>query len=378
MKRSCLWIGLAITFLMGCTSVTPTELPPTATRPVPTSPAAGTVLWTFQTGDAVWSSPTVTDGVVYFGSDDKSVYAIDTTTQKLRWKFTTGGIVRSHPAATEGVVYVSSDDGTLHALDIATGTEKWKADLGSANIPARGELGSGYDYQQSSPAVANGMVYVGSGAGEVDAFDALTGQRIWQFMATSRVRSSPTVVDGTLFIGDGNSNLYALNARTGTELWKAQGCDNPTPAVSNGLVYCGGRGTVEERAWDARTGELRWQFSVGNSWVDSSARVVDGVLYVGSSDAASLFALDSATGGLKWRFNVRGYAWCSPAISNGVVYIGSYSLGGDAGFYAVDAKTGQPKWTLTVSKGVVSSPTIAAGVVYFGGIDGKLYAVRAR
>ena len=89
-----------------------------------------------------------------------------------------------------------------------------------------------------------------------------------------------------------------------------------------------------------------------------------------------LFALDPATGGMKWRYSVRGYAWCSPAVSNGVVYIGAYSLGsGEAGFYALDAKTGQPNWTLTVENGVVSSPTIADGVIYFGGMDGKLYAV---
>jgi outer membrane protein assembly factor BamB len=365
--------GLAISSCKPAAAPEPGPTPTLMASPTP-QPAPGSVLWTFETGDAIWSSPTVSAGVIYFGSDDKSVYSIDTTTHKLRWKFATGGLVRSRPAIAGGVVYVSSDDGVLYALDATSGTEKWQADLGSASMPVRGALSSGWDYQQSSPAVADGIVYVGSSAAEVDAFDTVTGQRIWQFMTTSRVRSSPTVVDGTLFIGDGNGYLYALNARTGSQIWKTQGCDYPTPAVSGGLVYCGSRSTYE-RAWDAGTGEQRWQFSFGRSWVESSARVVDGVLYVGSSDVASLFALDPSTGELKWSYNVRGYAWCSPAVSNGVVYIGAYSLGGEAGFYALDAKTGQPKWTLTVENGIVSSPTITNGVIYFGGMDGKLYAV---
>ena len=371
-------IVLAGLILTGCENSMAGKASPVSTPTVPavsTAPAPGSVLWTFQTGDAIWSSPEVSDGVVYFGSDDKSVYAIDTTTHELRWKFVTGGIVRSHPAIAGGVVYVSSDDGMIHALEASSGIEKWKADLGSANIPARRDLGSAYDYQQSSPAVADGMIYVGSGAAEVDAFDVITGKRIWQFKTSSRVRSSPTVIDGRVFIGDGSGYLHALNAKTGVELWSAQGCDIPTPAVSGDLVYCGSRGTFEERAWEVVTGELRWQFPMGRTSVDSSARIADGTLYVGSSDAATLFALDSATGVLKWRYSVKGYAWCSPAVSNGVVYIGAYSLGSEAGFYAVDGKTGRSIWTLTVEQGVVSSPTIADGVIYFGGMDGILYAV---
>lgn len=359
-------ILLAGPALTGCSGAKPTQA----------LSAPGAVLWTFQTGEAVWSPPTVSDEVVYFGSDDKSAYAVDLHTHQLRWKFATGGIVRSRPAVADGVVFVSSDDGVLHALDAAAGTEKWQADLGSARMPVRGELGSGYDYQQSSPVVADEVVYVGSGSGEVDAFKAATGERLWQFMATTRVRSSPAVADGKLYIGDGNGNLYALDAATGVELWKAQGCDNPTPAVANGLVYCGSRGTLQEQAWDAATGEQRWQFAVGHSWIESSARIADGTLFVGSSDAATLFALDPQTGELKWRFGLIGDAWCSPAIANGVVYIGGYSSGADSDFYAVDATTGKLNWKLSIRNGVVSSPTVVDGIVYFGGMDGNLYAVQ--
>jgi eukaryotic-like serine/threonine-protein kinase len=70
----------------------------------------GTQQWRFQTGSSVTSSPTVVNGVVYVGSDDSNLYALETTSGKLRWRFPTSGLVRSSPAVANGVVYVGSDD----------------------------------------------------------------------------------------------------------------------------------------------------------------------------------------------------------------------------------------------------------------------------
>ncbi len=53
------------------------------------------ILWTFPTQGEIWSSPAVKDGIVYFGSDDQSVYAVSVKTQKLKWQFPTEAIVRS-------------------------------------------------------------------------------------------------------------------------------------------------------------------------------------------------------------------------------------------------------------------------------------------
>ncbi len=82
--------------------------------------------WKFKTGDVVYSSPAVVDGVVYFGSDDNHLYAIDIKTGEEKWKFETGAEVWSSPAVVDGVVYFGSDDNHLYAVDIKTGEEKWK------------------------------------------------------------------------------------------------------------------------------------------------------------------------------------------------------------------------------------------------------------
>ena len=66
--------------------------------------------WSFPTGGQIWSSPVVSGRVVYFGSDDKKVYAVDASTGTIKWSYSTGDLVRSSPAVVGGVVYIGSDD----------------------------------------------------------------------------------------------------------------------------------------------------------------------------------------------------------------------------------------------------------------------------
>ena len=68
----------------------------------------------------------------------------------------------------------------------------------------------------------------------------------------------------------------------------------------------------------------------------------------------------------------------SPALVNGIVYVGGYSIG----LFALDASTGTLKWNYITGSGsypngVVSSPAVANGVVYVGSYDHKLYALDA-
>lgn len=372
---------LACLGLSACGSpatASPTASPTPVPSPTPIPAPAGTILWSFQTGNAIWSTPTLSDGVIYFGSDDGSLYALDTETHQPVWKFAAGGIIRSRPAILEGVVYASSDDGVLHALDISTGAEKWQASIGSAHVRTGGpyDTGSAYDYRQSSPTVADGVIYVGSGTGELFAIEAASGKQLWSFQAPSRIRSAAAVAEGMVYIGDSNGQLHALDAKTGAEIWNQPGCDVPSPAVAGGSVFCGGRGTHEVHARDAATGELKWKFPIGYSWVDSSPVIVEDSLYIGSSDASKLFAVNASTGELKWSFPTKGYAWCTPTFADGTVYIGSYNMGVDGRFYAVDAANGQEKWSLPIPNGIVGSAVVDEGVIYFGGVDGNLYAVK--
>ena len=71
----------------------------------------------------VWSSPAVVNGVVYIGSDDDNVYALNATSGIQLWNYTTGDQVYSSPAVVSGVVYVGSDDDNVYALNATDGEQ---------------------------------------------------------------------------------------------------------------------------------------------------------------------------------------------------------------------------------------------------------------
>jgi len=142
------------------------------------------------------------------------------------WRFPTDAEVRSSPAVVNGVVYVGSADNNTYALNGATGEKIW-------NFSTRSQIGS-------SPAVVGGVVYFGSYVGGVYALNATTGLRIWQ-QDIGGVSSSPVVVDGVVYIGSGNNRVYAFNATTGAQMWSffARGEVSSSPAVADGIVYVG-------------------------------------------------------------------------------------------------------------------------------------------
>ena len=81
-----------------------------------TSAAAATVLWQYETGGRVQSTPAYEAGTVVVGSEDHSVYAIDALTGEGKWSYETGDDVDSSPliANVAGALTVLvGSDGTL-------------------------------------------------------------------------------------------------------------------------------------------------------------------------------------------------------------------------------------------------------------------------
>ena len=62
----------------------------------------------------------------------------------------------------------------------------------------------------SSPAVANGVIYIGSGDDSVYALNAATGAKLWSYHTGNQVFSSPTVANGVVYVGSGDGNMYAF------------------------------------------------------------------------------------------------------------------------------------------------------------------------
>src|SRR5512138_3698435 len=87
-----------------------------------TGPTSNQTLWVFSTNGKVWSSPIVANGIVYFGSLDHHVYAVDAKNGSKIWDFATGGQVFPSPAYYNNAIYIGSDDHNFYALDALNGS----------------------------------------------------------------------------------------------------------------------------------------------------------------------------------------------------------------------------------------------------------------
>src|SRR5439155_26832521 len=87
------------------------------------------------TGGVVISSPAITDdGLVIFGSHDKSIYAADAG-GKVVWRHPTGDLIWSSPAlGPGGVVYAGGDDDKVYALDVKDGALRWSFTTGPCRV----------------------------------------------------------------------------------------------------------------------------------------------------------------------------------------------------------------------------------------------------
>ncbi len=200
----------------------------------------------------------------------------------LNWKhsFNSGDIAVAN-GAVYGFELVGSAD-NVYALNATTGSLLWKYST-VGNIHG------------SSPAVANGVVYVGSGDANVYALNASTGALIWKYTTGRYIDSAPAVANGVVYIASGDGYLYALNAGTGALIWKSNigTYVGYPPAVANGMIYVGADDDTVH-ALDAATGVPRWSYSTHGSF-DGSPVVVNGVVYAGCDDR-SIYALDATTG----------------------------------------------------------------------------------
>lgn len=325
-------------------------------------PTMNQTLWTFDTIYDIWGpSPAVVDGVLYIsGGFGPWLYAINATTGELVWNFTRATWISSSPAVAYGMVYFGGFDTNVTALNATTGEVVW-------NYTTGGYLAA------SSPAVADGIVYIGGGYGKgVFALNATTGDKIWNYTTEGEVHSSPAVADGIVYIGSYDDNVYAFNATTGEKIWNYTTKSDvySSPAVANGVVYIGSN-DKNVYALNATTGEKIWNYTTGFSVVSSPA-VANGVVYVGSWDG-NIYALNATTGTQIWNFTTGGAVSSCPAISsNGIVYIGA----GDNKTYALNAQTGELVWSYQAGGDIWASPAIADGVLYMASrYEGTIYAI---
>lgn len=355
--------------------------------------------WQAQLGDIVdVSSPTIVNGVVYIATVDGTLWAYpaDGCGQSFcdtpLWQSTNLAQIRDTPTVANGVVYVgsqtdeNSNDGKLNAFS-AEGCGQsvcaplWQGDAGPDSI------------LESSPTVADGVVYVGAFDGKLYAFNAdgcgqTLCQPLWTGQTGGSIESTPTVYKGMVFVGSDDGKLYAFKAggcrKTACKPKWTGALDSPvfssSPAIANGLVYIAGQhelAAFHAKGCGAKQCSPVWQASDDNEFFNASPAVSGGLLYIPWATGLAVYDTNGCgqqTCDKLWQLFGDGFQAAvvsSPTVANGVVYAGrntgevlAWKAGSCGDIICHNIWSGQ-----TQDQIVSSSPTVVNGKLYIGSAD---------
>jgi len=352
----------------------------------------------------VMAPPVEADGRVYVMDGDTTVSAIDAGSGQVVWRTqlparskrdrdTFGGGV----AYSGGKVFVTSGARYLAQLDAATGAINWKQDVDSPI--------------HAAPTVANGRVFAVTTDDVLLAFDAATGQQIWNYQALVEPArllraSSPAVTGDTVVAAFASGEVVALRAENGNDLWdQALSLTSRInalseirdvagrPVIYKGDVYAASHSGVFA-AIDMRSGVPRWTLpvaSIATPWPAGD------VVYI-VSQAGEVMCVSRESGSVYWiqdlNANVplakerKGFGvgklrigggsaklrplWTGPILASDKLVLASSS----GAMVALNPKTGAVLQTGSVGGPVLISPIAANGTIYFVTDKADLIAVR--
>jgi outer membrane protein assembly factor BamB len=344
-------------------------------------PSNLTIVWKFPTKGAVMSSPSISNGVVYVGSQDHRVYAIDQWSGEKIWTFTTGGTIESSAAVADDKVFIGSDDGYFYCLNAQTGNLVWRQFV-NGDLP----ITSGAAVMlRSSPAVVGNTVYIGSVDGNLYAFDTDKGALRWKFETEGIITSSPTVSEGAVYVTSEEPAagvLYKLDSASGGQIWKKQleyeqqftgGSDmQGTPTVAAGIVFA----STNLRTFygiDAETGDTVWTFSnpVATEFIVSAPIYLEGKLFI--IDKYDIACLNATTGDKIWSSYSGDELYVSPSYADNQLYVAT----SQRRIFIINATDGSKALAYTMPSATWSSPTPCDGRLFIGCNDWNVYSLTA-
>jgi len=326
---------------------------------IPTDPEVEWTLREINTGDhtAAKASPVgLPGGDVVVPGDNREIRRV-TPEGEVVWQSTvdeTSRGIHGTPAVANGVVYIGAYDGALYSFDLESGERYWRTKLGDA-------IGS-------SPGYHDGVVYIAveyyDPSGAMFGVDAVTGEAVWEDDRVTNHPHSTCAIDreaGRLVVGSNDGYLYAWSYPDLDYQWRFE-TDDPIKgpvATHDGSAFFGSWDeTVYRVALDDGTEE--WAFEPdGLVMSGPSIETATDTLYVGCHDS-HLYALDVADGSEQWRFDTRGSLIGCPTVTSEHVLVGSH----DHHFYAVEKATGEEVWSIETVGDASSTPLVTDDGVY--------------
>lgn len=244
------------------------------------------------------SAPVIVDGIIYIGSPDGHIYALDQKSGNEFWRYKTGAPVLSIPAVQDGLLISGSMDHHVYGIDLKSGTLIWKHNTGQQVI--------------SNPVLYNDFVVIGSRSADLLILNKFTGDKVWSyFYWFSWVESSASIYNDSFYIGSSDLQLIkAFNPLDGSLLWSADVGGSPwaTPAVTDSTIYSGVFGNssyiIDHRggfvALDRNDGHIKWRFNMSKQ----SGTPIYGV--VSSAVIAEEIVAFGGLNGIVYGFNLKG------------------------------------------------------------------------
>jgi outer membrane protein assembly factor BamB len=316
-------------------------------------------VWEFQAGGDIKSSPIVAYGLVFFGSKDKNIYAVDATTGHIRWIFKTGKSITTSPIAAGGIVYVASNDKNVYAIDAQTGQKHWQFSTGKDIC--------------STPAAGHGLVIFGCKDKQVYALDAQTGQIKWAFKSNYSEHSAPIITEGKVLISGssfGSRKLYAIDILSGTLLWEQNNYEaDPCPFVLGNAVIV--------RDLKKRLSKIDLTHGTEQGWVFGSpfksVTVSGGMILAATSSglcAYNQFRTELAFTGWDWAAIVL-YPASAPAVGGDFAFVAGANK-----LYGIHMRRFMKRWEFSLNEKIESSPVIFQGMVFVASEKRKIHAFR--
>lgn len=324
-------------------------------------PAKLEVRWKFNAGRSVEGTAVIGDGIVYIGSIDKALHAIDLKSGQSKWKAAIGSTTA--PAGIKGdQVYIGDDDGKFYCINRADGSIVWTFETeGSGQITA-------------APNFADDLILIPSHDSSLYCLDK-NGKKVWDFHIEGPIYGGVAVADGKTFLAGCDSMLHVLDAKTGKEFGSVDlnGQTGSAAAVLGDVLYVG---TMSNQvvAVNLRRLKVDWAFEAPKrkQGFYASAAVTDDLVVIGSRDNR-VWAIERKTGKRRWDFLTDNKVDGSAVIADGRVFVGSF----DKHFYVLDLN-GRKVQDFELDGAILGSPAVAGGCVVIGTDKGTVYCLGAK
>lgn len=298
----------------------------------------GAAVWTWTGPNPIDGRAVATDESVYFIDSKVILVALNRSDGALRWlsplhderiagKPAPDNPTFNHrvaiPLRLDGVIYAGSSDGGLYAIDATTGAKLWRHDAKAPIFSGIGLLGTD-------------TLMFGTMDGSVVLLDRRTQVETLRVKTGGGVVTTPVVTAGTLIVGSRDYLLYGFRVSDGALAWKHAywfSWIESTPGVRDGLIYIGASDYSRVTALDPATGLARWATAVhGMNW--GSPLVTADRVFAGTAaqnipgtaihHTGGIVALDRATGAVLWQLVTP-----EPPVDSFGGYAGTLALAGD-------------------------------------------------